>query len=130
MNNECWKTLIKHYNVCFLTLKWHINRLQNFWKLYIFWNILYKPWNNNIFKIILKINFFKRLYKKYYPKNNSKNMRLWFVLSGLHPHMIICVKNLCHINVHWLTHNNSCEKFFFTLMCMLNHIGSHVICKL
>jgi hypothetical protein len=52
MNNKLSKTLIKHYNAFFLTLKGLINRLQNFWKLLIFWNILHKPLHNNIKKII------------------------------------------------------------------------------
>jgi hypothetical protein len=33
-----------------LTLKGFINELQNFWKLHIFWNVLHKPWHNNILK--------------------------------------------------------------------------------
>ncbi len=89
MNNKLSKTFIKHCNTCFLTLKGFINRLQNFWQLDIFWNILHKPWHNNIFKII---NFFeiflklkKNYSKKYSTKRNPKNRRVWFVLSCLHP---------------------------------------------
>jgi hypothetical protein len=36
MDNKLSKTLIKHYNACFLALKGIINRLQNFQKLHIF----------------------------------------------------------------------------------------------
>jgi hypothetical protein len=53
MNNNLSKTFIKHCNTCFLAQKWLINRLQNFWQLHIFWNLLHKPWRNNI-KIIIK----------------------------------------------------------------------------
>jgi hypothetical protein len=50
----------EHYNAYFFTLKKLINRLQNFWQLHIFWNILYYPWHNNnkiikIFEFFLKI---------------------------------------------------------------------------
>jgi hypothetical protein len=55
MNNKHSKTFIKHYNN--LTLKGFVNKFQNFWKLHIFWNILHKPWHNNILKIILKFIF-------------------------------------------------------------------------
>jgi hypothetical protein len=45
---KAFKTLIKHCNVCFLTLKGFTNRFQKNWKLYISWNLLHKPWHNNI----------------------------------------------------------------------------------
>jgi hypothetical protein len=50
MNKKLSKTFIIHYNMCFLALKGFINRLQNFWKLHISWNLLHKPWHNNISK--------------------------------------------------------------------------------
>jgi hypothetical protein len=42
------KTFIKHCNVCFLALKRLINRLPNFWKLHVSWNLLHKISHNNI----------------------------------------------------------------------------------
>jgi hypothetical protein len=71
MNNKLSKTLIKHCNECFLALKRLINRLQNFWKLHIFWDFLHKLWYNN-FKNFIKIKknwiFFLKLKKKISPK--------------------------------------------------------------
>jgi hypothetical protein len=65
MNNKLSKTLIKHCNTSFLTLKGFINRLQNFWKLHIFWNLLHKPWHNNIKKIINIFELFFEILNEY-----------------------------------------------------------------
>jgi hypothetical protein len=72
MNNK----LSKSFNIVthvFKHLKGLINRFQNFWKLNIFWNLLHKPWHNNITKIILKNwkkfeDFFKNILKNTPPK--------------------------------------------------------------
>jgi hypothetical protein len=72
MNKKLSIAFIKHYSACFLAVKVFINRLQNFWKLCIFWNLLHKPWHNNIFfKNLIWIffwRFFKMYSKKYLPK--------------------------------------------------------------
>jgi hypothetical protein len=57
---------------CFLALKGLINRLQNFWQLHIFWNFLHKPWHNNIFKIIKKIEFFLKTFQRIFHQKQSE----------------------------------------------------------
>ncbi len=57
----------------FHPLKGFINRLQNFWKLHIFWNLFHKPWHNNILKIIKKFeesfeDFLQNILKNILPK--------------------------------------------------------------
>jgi hypothetical protein len=88
MNNKLSKTLIEHYNTCFLTLKGLINRFQNFWNLHIFRNLLHKPWHNDIKKIIKnfekKIEEFKEYSRKYSPKSNPKSRWMQLLLSSLH----------------------------------------------
>jgi hypothetical protein len=37
-------------------------------------------------------------------------------------HMIIYLKNIWHINVHWLIHNNLSKKIFGTFVCIDSHI--------
>jgi hypothetical protein len=61
-------------NECLLTLKRLINKLQNFWKLHIFWNILHKPWHNNVFKIIKSFEFFLKTFKEYSIKSPFKEI--------------------------------------------------------
>jgi hypothetical protein len=52
MNNKFPKTFIKHYNTCFLTLKGLIINFKTFDNYIYIWNLLHKPWHNNIKKII------------------------------------------------------------------------------
>jgi hypothetical protein len=86
MNNKLSKAFIKHYNVCFSALKGLINRLQNLWKLHTFWNLLHKPWHNNIFKIMKFFEiFFWKLFKEYSKKYSTKSRWVQLVLSCLHP---------------------------------------------
>jgi len=49
-----------------LTLKGYINRLQNFWNLYIFWNILHKPWHNNVKIFFQNFEVFWKKFKEYF----------------------------------------------------------------
>jgi hypothetical protein len=88
--------------MCLLTLKWLMNIFQNFWKLCIFWNLLHKPWRNNInFKKIwiLFWRFFRKHFKEYFLKcslkNSPKSKRVWFMLSHLHSY------NLMNYFLHW-----------------------------
>jgi hypothetical protein len=70
MNKNLLKTLIKQCNACFLALKGLINRLQNFWKLHLFWDILHKPWYN----IIKILKYFFEDFLEDFLKNILKNI--------------------------------------------------------
>jgi hypothetical protein len=90
INNKLLKTFIKHYNMCFLAIKWFINKLQFFWKLHIFWNLLHKHWHNNILKIYKKIwrifeDFLKNIFKNIPPKAIPK-------ASGCNSCYLICTQ--------------------------------------
>jgi hypothetical protein len=80
MNNKLSKALIEHYNTCFLTLKGIINIFQKTWKLHIFWNVLHKPWHNNIKKnYIYFLRMFWGLFKNLLKNDSSKSLTYSFL---------------------------------------------------
>jgi hypothetical protein len=141
MNNKFSKTLIKHCNAYFLTLKEFINRFQNFWKLHIFSNLLHKPWHNNIKKIIKKFwNFLKNILRNM-PSKASKCSLCYFVCTLLHPFttspktpwgfdMKLYITNTFHeTNIWWPTfrfemHQPLPHHSMFNYMLLTNKKGS------